>query len=113
MSHLPPESQNPVQPCPHCGVIETPTLSPGTGPHTVRASCSSCGGFLKWLSMIAPAERMARKMQRRLKAMQQRPPSQAQLDYLRSLGDRLGAPESMAEASQRIDRLVQEKRGRS
>jgi hypothetical protein len=46
-------------------------------------------------------------MQARLEAMQKRPPSAAQLDYLAALGDRLGAPESMAEASERIEQLRQ------
>jgi hypothetical protein len=50
---------------------------------------------------------MARKMKERLKAMQQRPPSQAQLDYLQALGDQLRTPSSMLEASERIDSLRQ------
>jgi hypothetical protein len=60
------------------------------------------------VSLLAPAERLARKMQRRLKAMQAKPPSQAQLDYLKALGDTLGTPESMAVASERIDQLSKE-----
>jgi hypothetical protein len=30
-------------------VLAVPQGSPGTGPHSVKASCSSCGRFLKWL----------------------------------------------------------------
>jgi hypothetical protein len=111
MTQPAPERHSVVQPCPYCNVVDRPTLTEGTGPHVVRASCSHCGRFIKWLSLLAPAERMARKVKSRLQAMQQRPPSQAQLDYLRVLGDKLGAPQNMAEASARIDALVQQKRG--
>ena len=38
-------------PCPHCGVIDRPLLSPGTGPHAIRASCPHCGKFLRWISV--------------------------------------------------------------
>jgi hypothetical protein len=48
---------------------------------------------------------MARKMKARLEAMQQYPPTEKQLEYLRALGDSLEAPKSMAEASERIDVL--------
>jgi hypothetical protein len=60
---------------------------------------------MRWISMLAPQERMARKMQHRLKAMQKHPPSAAQLAYLRALGDTLAAPENMAAASERIETL--------
>jgi hypothetical protein len=39
----------PVLPCRHCGVVGIPQVSPGTGPHIAKASCDSCGRFLKWL----------------------------------------------------------------
>jgi hypothetical protein len=61
---------------------------------------------LRWLSLHAPAERMAHRLKARLAAMQQYPPSAAQLEYLKALGDTLSAPETMAEASERIDELV-------
>jgi hypothetical protein len=105
MTLLTPEHRNPVRPCPHCGAIDRPTLSPGTGPHVCKASCAHCGKFIKWLSLLAPSERVAHKMKGRLAAMQAKLPSQAQLDYLQALGDTLGAPASMAEASQRIEEL--------
>jgi hypothetical protein len=35
--------------CPHCGVVDIPTISPGSGPHAARANCRACGRFLKWL----------------------------------------------------------------
>jgi hypothetical protein len=79
-------------PCPHCGVIDRPTLSPGKGPHAVKASCGHCGRFLRWVSLLAPAERVARK----LKALQHYPPSVAQLAYLKALGDRQATPQNMA-----------------
>jgi hypothetical protein len=103
------KTHNPVQICKHCGAIDVPLLSPGTGPHTVRASCTSCGGFIKWLSVLAPAERMARKLKHRLAATEHRPPTAAQLRYLAALGDTLSAPQSMAEASARIGALTMKK----
>lgn len=92
--------------CPRCGAIDVPTLGPGAGPHAYRARCRHCGRFVQWLSTRAPAERQARRQQARQQAMAQRPPSQAQLDYLRSLGDADPPPTSMLEASERIDALV-------
>jgi hypothetical protein len=50
-------------------------------------------------------------MKARLAAMQQHPPSAAQLEYLRKLGDRAVAPpQTMGEASQRIEELKMKKR---
>ena len=89
--------------CPRCGVLYRPTLSPGTGPHACKASCAHCGRFLKWVSLLAPAERMAHRRQALLKAMQAHPPSAAQLAYLLALGDTQAAPTTMAEASERLN----------
>jgi hypothetical protein len=100
-----PEHPPGAEACPHCGTIDRPLLTPGSGPHAVRASCQHCGHFLRWISLIAPAERLARKMQRRMAAMAQHPPSAAQLAYLKILGDTLAAPADMAEASARIEAL--------
>lgn len=91
--------------CAHCGVIDRPTLSPGSGPHACKATCAHCGRFLRWVSLLAPAERLARKMQARLKAMSEYPPTEAQLKYLQILGDTQPAPANMGEASERIDQL--------
>ena len=96
--------------CPRCGAIDRPTLLPGTGPHACKAVCSHCNRFIRWISVLAPSERVAHRMKARLEAMQHRPPSAAQLEYLKALGDQLGAPESMAEASERIEALKQGKR---
>lgn len=85
----------PDAPCPRCGTTQPPTLTQGKGPHAIRASCGHCGKFLRWVSVLAPSERMARKMQARLETMQKHLPSAAQLDYLQALGDTLGAPQSM------------------
>jgi hypothetical protein len=95
-------------PCHKCGVIDLPTLEPGSGPHTASARCRYCGTFtfIKWLGQYTPAERQARHQQARLQAMAQRPPSARQLNYLQVLGDSGPAPANMAEASQRIDALV-------
>ena len=91
--------------CPRCGVVDLPMLSPGKGPHACKASCAHCGRFLRWISLLAPAERMAHRMQERLRAMQQHPPSLAQMAYLQALGDKQAAPQTMAEASERIEGL--------
>ena len=92
--------------CPRCGAIDVPLLSPGTGPHACQASCQHCGRHLRWVSLLAPAERQARRMQGRMQAMQKLPPSEAQLAYLKALGEKAAAaPENMGEASARIEEL--------
>ena len=91
--------------CPRCGSIDQPTLVPGTGPHSIRAECGHCGRFFRWMSLLAPTERMARKAKARLTAMQAHPPSNAQLEYLKTLGDQAATPKDMAEASERIEAL--------
>lgn len=87
--------------CPRCGVIDTPKLGPGSGPHVGRALGAHCGAFLAWLSRFPLSDRQARRQQ----AMAIKAPSPAQLDYLQALGDSSPPPTSMAEASQRIDAL--------
>jgi hypothetical protein len=42
--------------------------------------------------------------------MQAHPPSAAQIEYLRALGDKLAAPQTMAAASERIEELKKGKR---
>jgi hypothetical protein len=54
---------------------------------------------------------MAHRMQARLAAMQKHPPSAAQVEYLKALGDKLAAPATMAEASERIEALKQKQQG--
>ena len=103
--NTPPEQAPDPAPRPRCGAIGTPVLSPGTGPHAIRASCASCGRFLRWVSVLAPSERMARKMKHRAAAMRKHPASPAQLVLLAALGDTAGAPASMAEAHERIEAL--------
>jgi hypothetical protein len=93
------------RPCPTCGVIDTPAIGPGSGPHYASARCASCRQFLGWVSRYPPAERQARRQQARLQAMAQKPPSQGQLDYLKALGDAGPPPANMAEASERIETL--------
>ena len=111
MMRLAPD-QDRAEPCPRCGATCRPTLLPGSGPHGCKAVCSACGRFLRWISLLAPSERLARKMKARLAAMSKYPPSQAQLEYLRSLGDAEPTPQTMAEASERIDDLVQQRQRR-
>ena len=98
------------EPCPRCGTIAAPTLTEGTGMHALRASCGRCGRFLLWVSILSPSERLARKMKARLQAMQAHPPSEAQIEYLKALGDKLAAPQNMGEASERIEALKQRHR---
>jgi hypothetical protein len=42
----------PALPCPSCGSIAVPHISAGTGPHTARLACASCGRFLKWAPKV-------------------------------------------------------------
>jgi hypothetical protein len=94
--------------CHRCGVIDTPKLGPGSGPHVARALCAHCGAFLAWLSRFPLSGRQARRQQARQAAMAIKAPSPAQLDYLQALRDSSPPPTSMAEASQRIDALKRE-----
>jgi hypothetical protein len=102
-------STPPEMTCLTCGAIDHPTLSPGTWPHHLKASCAHCGQFLKWVSPLSPEEREERRQQFRQGAIHARPPSAEQLKYLQALGDSDPPPEDMAEASQRIEALVRKK----
>jgi hypothetical protein len=99
--------------CPRCHATDVPTLLAGTGPYSCKATCAHCGRFLRWVSLLAPSERMAHRVKARLAAMRGHPPSAAQLNFLQSLGFAGPAPTNMAEASALIDALVREKGGRS
>jgi hypothetical protein len=33
--------------CPHCGAVDVPSLSPGPGPHVLRATYRHCGHVIK------------------------------------------------------------------
>ena len=100
-----PESKNIS--CPRCGVEDAPTLSPGVGPHAIRASCAHCHRHLRWISVLAPAERLARRAAALREAMLTRPASPAQLSFLQVLGDAQEPPANAAEASDRIEQLKQ------
>ena len=91
--------------CPRCGVEDKPLLSAGSGPHACKASCAHCGRFLRWVSLLAPSERMAHRLKARLDAMRKHPASAAQLGLLLALGDAGPPPADMAEASERIEQL--------
>jgi len=78
-------------------------VSPGTGPHALKANCPDCGGFLKWLSKLTPEEQAQRREVARLKVMAQAPPTIPQLAYLKALGDTQPTPANRAEAFKRID----------
>jgi len=96
--------------CRYCGIIDAPLLSPGVGPHACQVSCQHCGRHWRWVSLHAPAERQARRTKARWQAMQQLPPSTAQLSFLQALGDQAATPATMADASERIEALKR-KRG--
>jgi hypothetical protein len=91
--------------CPRCGVMDRPTLGPGRGPHAFEAFCAHCHKHIRWVSVLAPAERHARRVKARLEAMRHKAPSEAQLALLVTLGDQGPTPENMAEASIRIEKL--------
>jgi hypothetical protein len=103
--HFPHETSSllPELLCRQCGVLDTPALGPGHGPHAARALCRHCGRFLQWLSRKSPEARRRARQQ----ALAARPPSAAQLAYLVALGDTTPGPASMWAASQRIDALLQ------
>jgi len=100
----PPPASEPLA-CRRCGVIAIPRVTPGTGPHALKANCPACGAFLQWLSTHPPAERARRQAQARLDAMAHLAPTELQLKYLKALGDTQPAPANRAAASQRIDHL--------
>jgi hypothetical protein len=85
--------------CPHCDCVETPVVTQGTGPHAFKASCAHCGRFVRWVSKYSHEERIHRREQYRLRAMQTRAPSAAQLAYLVALGYHGDAPATRAVAS--------------
>lgn len=91
--------------CPRCGVIDRPTIGPGNGPHPFRAACRHCGHFLGWRSKVPQADRQARRQQALKQAMATKPPSESQLSYLAALGYSGPQPNTMAEASAKIDAI--------
>ena len=95
--------------CRRCGALTIPRVTPGTGPHALKANCPDCGAFMQWLSKHTPAERARRHAQARLDAMAQLAPTALQLKYLKALGDTQPAPANRAAASQRIDQLKAKK----
>ena len=98
--------------CPRCGTVDVPLLSPGTGPHAYQASCQHCFRHLRWVSLLAPAERQARRIKGRMQAMAKRPATAPQLAYLRALGYEGPAPGTMAEASALIDEVIRQRQKR-
>jgi hypothetical protein len=114
MAYNPSESQKFLsQPyeCRYCGGVARPVVQAGSGPHHASAHCRFCARFVRWLPKPRPeAEASARRDQYRQEAMRGQPPSPAQLRYLRTLSRQEVLPGTMAEASQRIDTLVQERK---
>jgi hypothetical protein len=97
--------------CHRCGAIDTPTLSPGSGPHYASARCQHCGRFIKWVSQYTPDEQQARRRVALQRAMAEKPPSPMQLAYLKGLGDNNPPPATMADASLRIDGALNARQG--
>jgi len=95
--------------CRRCGALTIPRVTPGTGPHALKANCPDCGAFMQWLSKHTPEERARRQAQARLDAMGKLAPTALQLAYLTTLGDRNPPPANRAAASQRIDQLKAKK----
>jgi hypothetical protein len=110
---LPPTTPAPPteQACPHCGVIDQPQLGPGLPPHAFRASCRHCGHFIAWVSRYTPSERTRRREAWRLKAMAGKPPTVAQLAYLRALGVPEPLPVDRAEAAVLIGTVLAQQGG--
>jgi hypothetical protein len=99
--------------CRRCGAITIPKITPGTGPHALKANCPDCGSFMQWLSKHSPEERARRQAQARLAAMVHLEPTAPQLAYLKALGDQGTPPANRADASARIDQLLVQRRGQS
>src|SRR5262245_41681134 len=99
-----------METCKHCGAIDRPLLTQGTGPHAIRASCQHCGKFLRWVSILSPSERLARRLKHQAQALARRPASAMQLSFLEALGDKAAPPANAAEASERIEELKTGKR---
>jgi hypothetical protein len=95
--------------CRHCGALATPEIGPGSGPHHAAVRCQHCHKFLTWLSKYAPDDREARRQAAQRAAMAHKPASLMQLSYLHALGDAGPPPQTMLEASTRIDALLQRK----
>jgi hypothetical protein len=92
--------------CPRCGVIDHPVVTPYAGKvHAFVARCAHCRRWIKFVSRYAPEVRAARRETSKRQAMAGRPPSADQMKYLRDLGDQQPVPETMQEASERIDQL--------
>jgi hypothetical protein len=66
---------------------------------------------MQWISRYAPAEQARRHEQGKRDAMARLPPTTPQLAYLKALGDGQPAPANRAEASARIDHLIQQRKG--
>ena len=91
--------------CYHCGAIDTPSISAGTGPHAYKATCPHCRGFLRWVSRTSAEERVHRQQQFRREAMAKLLPTTKQLAYLLALGYVGDMPTTREAASSMIDRL--------
>jgi len=96
---------NPKETCKHCRAVDRPLLSPGTGPHAIRASCQHCGRFWRWVSILSPTERLMHRAKARALAREKRPATPQQLNFLQALGDTESMPANMQEASERITLL--------
>jgi hypothetical protein len=73
--------------------------------NAVRATCSACGAYIRWVKTRPPAERQASRKRGIDAWMASQPASEKQLQFLRTLGhDR--APANKFEASQLIDALL-------
>ena len=107
VSEVPAQAGDPT-PCHHCGVIDTPVLSAGTGPHAIKASCGHCHRFLRWVSRSSAEERVHRQQEFRRQAMAKRLPTPRQLSYLLVLGYKGSMPDNQADASRLIDEWQQQ-----
>ena len=94
-------------PCLRYGVIDTPAIGPGAGPHYASARCRHSGYHLQWISRYSPDERQTRRQQAQREAMARKPASPMQLTYLTAIGHVGPPPVTMLEASTLLDSLLQ------
>jgi hypothetical protein len=92
--------------CQHCGVIgEVAVSQPDRGPHKLRADCTACGSFIKWLSPLSADERQARAEHFRRAEIAKRPVTPDQLRVLRAMGWSGPEPQNRQQAIDIIARL--------
>jgi hypothetical protein len=99
-------------PCRRCGSCGPHVEGRGTGPHRAKLVCADCGVFLRWLPTHSPENRIARAEYYRRLAQAQQSVTHRQRAFLLVLGHKGAEPKNRLEASEAIDALLGQRRGR-